>query len=209
MLAQIEIRAFNKNKGYVYKVKGVKIARVSSKATLNFDKALKDTDDPYFAWTETERDGVYEARYEETIILGDKVHSIMPEGNAMLIPQMLREWDGKPDATDNDGTYLAVLVNITTKDGAQVYPKTADGSEAYAWAAVGNGTTWWMGKHYIYDLDFSLGAGKTEPAPEDPNQPGGEDILGGPIQFTVNVSDWNDLGVTPDLFSKKNLGDGN
>ena len=43
MLSQIEIKAKNDNKGYVYKVKGVKIAYIKKQGNLNFDKAVSET----------------------------------------------------------------------------------------------------------------------------------------------------------------------
>ena len=61
-------------------------------------------------------------------------------------------------------------------------------------------TNWEAGKKYVYTLDFSEGAGKVDPEkpdPADPNDPfnPGEDILGSPIKFTVEVSEWEDAGA--------------
>lgn len=56
-------------------------------------------------------------------------------------------------------------------------------------------------KKYIYTLDFSEGAGKVDPEKEQPEDPTvdpfdpGEDILGSPIKFTVEVSEWEDAGA--------------
>ena len=51
---------------------------------------------------------------------------------------------------------------------------------------------------HIYTLDFSNGAGKVDPekevdpsVPEDHYEPG-DNILGGPIKFTVYVTGWTD-----------------
>lgn len=69
------------------------------------------------------------------------------------------------------------------------------------WAAVAVGTNWQAGKKYIYTLDFSEGAGKVDPEKEQPEDPTvdpfdpGEDILGSPIKFTVEVSEWEDAGA--------------
>lgn len=63
------------------------------------------------------------------------------------------------------------------------------------------GTNWQAGKKYIYTLDFSEGAGKVDPEKEQPEDPTvdpfdpGEDILGSPIKFTVEVSEWEDAGA--------------
>lgn len=55
------------------------------------------------------------------------------DDNAMLIPQQLIAWTPDTDKTNtNKGAYLAVKVNITTKDGARVYPSVGE----YDWVAV-------------------------------------------------------------------------
>lgn len=85
-------------------------------------------------------------------------------------------------------------IQITTKDGARVYPAKGD----YDWAAVAIGTNWKAGKKYVYTLDFSKGAGKVDPEKPtptpDPDKPDpfnpGDDILGKPIKFTVEVTEW-------------------
>ena len=207
MLSQIEIKAKNDNKGYVYKVKGVKIAYIKKQGNLNFDKAVSETaTEKENAWSNLSDDkAIYTVQYDTEITLGEEAVTIMDKenskanGNAMLIPQQLTAWDGTAGNT-NSGAYLAVLVNVETKDGAQVHPKKDDGTEEYAWVAVGIGTKWEMGNKYIYTLDFSEGAGKPEPDPEnpEPNEPV-DPILGGPIKFTVEVAKWIDKVQTPDL----------
>ncbi|WP_034778580.1 fimbrillin family protein [Bacteroides gallinarum] len=192
MLSQVSIKAINNNKGYKYNVKGVKIANVKKQGDLSFDKAVSENDKAS-AWSNfsTEKTS-YTVTYNTAISLGETAKSIMTKDgdNAMLIPQQLTAWDGTNGDT---GTYLAVLVNIETKSGAQVYPKydetTAVDTEKYAWVAVGIDTKWEMGNHYIYTLDFSEGAGKPEPDPEkpDPDEPV-DPVLGGPIKFKVNVT---------------------
>lgn len=112
--------------------------------------------------------------------------------NAMLLPQQLVAWTSATDPTNNaNGAYIALKIQITTKDGARVYPAKGD----YDWAAVAIGTNWEAGKKYVYTLDFSNGAGKVDPEkkkPVDPTDPfnPGEDILGKPIKFTVTVTPW-------------------
>ncbi|WP_443897980.1 fimbrillin family protein [Paraprevotella clara] len=197
MLSQIEVKAMNTNTGYEYKVKGVKIANVKKQGNLDFDKAVSTVDgDKAKAWTglSTEKTS-YTVTYNTAIELGETARSIMnAEGdNAMLIPQQLTAWDGKWADEDNGGTYLGVLINIKTKDGALVYPKSdvETAEEQYAWAVVAIGTDWQMGNHYIYTLDFTDGAGKTDPENPDPERPEEpEPILGGPIKFKVEVNAW-------------------
>lgn len=138
----------------------------------------------------------YEATYagSEKTLTGTAA-SIMAEedDNAMLIPQQLTAWTPDTDKTNtNKGAYLAVKVNITTKDGARVYPVASVGE--YDWVAVAVDTNWQPGQKYVYTLDFSNGAGKVDPekpmpGPEDPFKPG-EDVLGSAIKFTVTVTPW-------------------
>lgn len=203
MLSQIEIKAKNDNKGYVYKVKGVKIAYIKKQGNLNFDKAVSETaTEKENAWSNLSKETAsYTVEYDAAIELNSAAQTLMTteSGNAMLIPQQLIAWDGTAGNT-NSGAYLAVLVNVETKDGAQVHPKNDDGTEEYAWVAVGIGTKWEMGYKYIYTLDFSEGAGKPEPDPEDPEPDEPVDpILGGPIKFTVDVTGWVDKDLNPDL----------
>ena len=78
--------------------------------------------------------------YNDAVVLGTDAKELMNGGeNAMLLPQALTAWDwdgGNGDKENtNNGAYLAVLVKITTKDGALVYPFNED-SEDYAWAAI-------------------------------------------------------------------------
>lgn len=114
--------------------------------------------------------------------------------NAMLLPQQLVAWTPETDKVNtNKGAYIALKIQITTKDGARVYPAKAKGD--YDWAAVAINTKWEAGKKYVYTLDFSNGAGKVnpeKPQPVDPTDPfkPGEDILGKPIKFTVIVTPW-------------------
>lgn len=120
-------------------------------------------------------------------------------GFVMPIPQALTAWDHVTDPKNSQkGAFIAVLVKITNKDtNQQVYPRRPDDAgvsagdsrdvPGYGWACVPISTVWKPGYRYIYNLDFSYGAGQFDP--EDPYQPG-EDILGGPIKFNVVVTDW-------------------
>jgi len=190
-LSQIEIKAKNGNEGYVYKVTGVRIGQPVSKGTFDFGTS---------GWTLTQDKANYLAEYNQAITLGADAQGLMGDGgNAMLLPQQLTAWDADTDASNaNEGAYLAVKVNITTKDGARVYPAESVGE--FDWVAVAINTKWEVGQKYIYTLDFSDGAGKVDPekpTPTDPNDPfkPGEDILGSPITFTVTVDEWTDGGA--------------
>lgn len=188
-LAQIEIKAKNTNENYVYKVTGVRIGQPISKASFDFST---------FDWMLGANKANYAVTYTAAKTLTATAASLMAtDDNAMLIPQQLVAWTpdtDKPNA--KKGAYLAVKVNITTKAGARVYPVVSVGE--YDWAAVAIGTTWEPGKKYVYTLDFSNGAGKVDPEKEQPTNPDvdpfdpGENILGSPIKFTVEVTPWED-----------------
>ena len=179
-LSQIEIKAKNTDDTHVYKVQGVRIAQPVSKATFDFGTST---------WELGSDKAIYEVTYngsEKT--LGSSAVSIMKTDgdNAMLIPQQLVAWKSDTDKSNTaKGAYLSVLINITEKDGGDpVYPTEVG---QYGWAAVAIDTNWEAGKRYVYTLDFSNGAGKGDP--EDPDG-GGEDILGSPIKFSVEVDTW-------------------
>lgn len=190
-LSQIEIQAKNTNTGYVYKVVGVRIGKPVSKGTFTMG-----TTSSSWALTTTEKTN-YSVEYTTTPrTLAVEAATMMgtANDNAMLLPQQLVAWASATDKTNNaNGAYIALKIQITTKDGARVYPAKAKGD--YDWAAVAINTNWEAGKKYVYTLDFSAGAGKVDPEkpePTDPTDPfkPGEDILGKPIKFTVTVTDW-------------------
>lgn len=187
-MVQIEVKAKNANEGYVYKVKGVRIGKPVSKGTFDFD------DNTWFLDSEKTN---YEATCDEEKTLAALPVSIMKTAgdNAMLIPQQLTAWAAATDKTNaTAGAYLAVKVQITTAAGARVYP-IANGVD-HDWVAVPIGTNWQAGKKYVYTLDFSNGGGKVDPEKEvDPSDTEddykpGDDILGGAIKFTVEVTGW-------------------
>ncbi|WP_390612732.1 fimbrillin family protein [Alistipes onderdonkii] len=190
-LSQVQVKAKNANGGYVYKVKGVRIGSVGSKGDFIFP--LTDN-----SWTldAAHTKANYQSEYTTEISLANESKDLMgADGNAMLIPQQLVAWTPESDKPNTKkGAYLAVKINIVTKDGAQIYPATQG---EYDWAAVAIDTNWKPGKKYVYTLDFSNGAGKVDPekptpvVPTDPFNPG-EDILGSPIKFTVDVTPWEE-----------------
>lgn len=195
-LSQIEIKAKNTNTGYIYKVIGVRIGKPVSKGTFTMG-----TTSSSWALTTTEKTN-YSVEYTTPPrTLGVEAATMMgtANDNAMLLPQQLVAWASATDKTNNaNGAYIALKIQITTKDGARVYPAKGD----YDWAAVAIGTNWEAGKKYVYTLDFSKGAGKVDPEkptpdPTDPFKPG-EDILGGPIKFKVTVTDWIPA-IQPDI----------
>lgn len=188
-LSQIEIKAKNTNTGYIYKVVGVRIGKPVSKGTFTFD-----TNKWTLTTTEKTNYAVEYATTPRTLAADAATMMGTANDNAMLLPQQLVAWTPEIDkANTNKGAYIALKIQITTKDGARVYPAKAKGD--YDWAAVAINTNWEAGKKYVYTLDFSSGAGKVDPEKPDPTDPTdpfkpGEDILGKPIKFTVTVTEW-------------------
>lgn len=189
-LSQIEIKAKNTNTGYIYKVVGVRIGKPVSKGTFTFD--TNDTNKWTLTTTEKTNYAVEYATTSRTLTADAATMMGTANDNAMLLPQQLVAWTPETDKVNtNNGAYIALKIQISTKDGARVYPAKGD----YDWAAVAIDTNWEAGKKYVYTLDFSNGAGKVDPEkpqpvdPTDPFKPG-EDILGKPIKFTVIVTPW-------------------
>ena len=172
ILTQVEVQAYSNNTGYKHKVKGVRIGNIGSKG--NYDFKLRD-------WTLTGEQDDYEITYDTPIELTSEFKNIMGDnGNAMLIPQPLTAWDRKNDPTNTaNGSYIAVLVNIETADGAIVFPETKD---AYDWVAFPLDGEWIRGFKYVYKMDFTEGSGYDE---------GGDTVLGDKIEFTHYIYSWS------------------
>lgn len=184
-LSQIEIKGKSENTSYNFKVKGIRIGKVCSKASFNFEKATWEL-------SNDEADvKVYEKVYTEDVPptkLSAEATSFMAGDNAMLLPQRLDAWYPTNSDNSNGKAYLSVLVQVTTKAGALVYPFNDDDRE-YAWAAIPVGIQWEAGKKYVYTLDFTTGAGFVDPEEENNK---GESVITGEIKFTVNVEAWSE-----------------
>ena len=196
LLSSVVIKAKNTNDAFVYQVKGIRLNGVTNKAKVNFSTESAAPNDAI-----TTRS--YELTYAPSITLNGGDQSLMESAqNAILAPQptdaaLAAAWGGEASA-DAKSTYISVLVNITSKYGAQVYP--AGGG--FGWVAIGLPYEWESGKKYVYTLDFSDGAGRVDPNPGDAVQPGvgdpalGKPILGKRVKFGIAVSPWGDGGST-------------
>lgn len=192
-LTQVEIRAYSNNTGYKHLVKGVRIGKVVSVGDLNlYDKT----------WDHGTEKSTYEITYDLPIELNAESQSLMDSNvageqinrNAMIIPQKLTPWDVENDKDNTeDGSYLSVLINITTADGAVVFPSTEG---EYEWVAFPISEELVRGFKYTFNMDFTNGSGYV-----DPTVPGtpGEEVLGGKIQFTHRISDWTSDFNIPDI----------
>ena len=163
-LTQVQINAFSNNTGYKHLIKGLRIGQVVSKGDFDFN---------FMTWDLAREKSDYEIIFDDPIELSSEKQSLMgDEGNAMLIPQRLVPWDFANDPKNvNQGTYFAVLLNVTTAAGAIVFPATAGG---YEWVASTFDTEWVRGFKYVYNLDFTNGAGYTAPDIDG----GGESVMG-------------------------------
>ena len=181
-LSQIEIKARNANEGYTYKIKGVRLAQPVAQGDLNLATG---------EWTLTSSSkAVYDVTYDRVITLGIYSQNLMEsEGdNAMLIPQQLVAWNPETDKTNTQkGAYISVYAQVRTAEGARVYPKTE--GDDYAWLAVPIDTKWEAGHKYVYTLDFTEGAGYSDPIE---GYGSGDEVLGGPIKLTMSVLPWNE-----------------
>ena len=186
-LSQLEVKARNANDAYTYKIKGVRFAQPVAQGSLNLATGE-------WALT-TSNKAVYDVTYDNVVELNTYAQNLMEtEGdNAMLLPQQLVAWDAENDKENaNEGAYISVYAQITTAEGARVYPK-AEGME-YAWLAVPVDTKWEAGYKYVYTLDFTEGAGYPDPIGGDGSE--GE-VLGGPIKLTMSVNPWTKKEVSP------------
>ena len=211
LLSQLSVQAKNSNKSYKVEVAGVKIARIQSQATLTLPAEItQNAELPDYRDLRSPKS--FGAAAANVLTLNDTPQEIgnSAVGNFMLIPQELTAWNREEQiggAADNKGTYIGVLLRLTTPSGAQYYPLET-GKYAYATIPFSIPDGMKAGVHYQVTLDFSKGAGYQEPTlgagvpaklPADvevSNQPwGGEEkpgkaILGGPIKFDVSVEPW-------------------
>ena len=214
ILSQINFKAVNTNKRLTYHIAAIRIVHAKNSDSYTFNPVQSQTG----VWTGNPTgDVTYELDFKKNPILldGTTDHSekfLTHEGHgAMLVPQTLTPWNGKEvsDAEPFDnGSYIALLVNVRYTNGSYVYP---DGDENYGWIAIPlpknnagkDKAEWKMGNKYIYTLDLSKGCGKV--APVDPNPDGGKvdptgkpdtdpkpgaNIFGKPISFTVTLAPW-------------------
>lgn len=214
LLSEIQVKALTESDVYTFSVKGVKYCNIASVGTYDYEAA--EGADP---WTRTADKTSYGVKYlKEPITLEKTAKNISRtavDGFAQLIPQPLDKWDPATDRhNEAKGAYIAVLLQIRTIDtGMQVFPLTRqdasgnaiDNEGRYAWACIPISDTWERGHRITYVLNFTNGAGYTDPDPEDPDDPDdpdnpvkpdpddeGKPILDGLVKYTVVVEDWID-----------------
>lgn len=216
LLSQLSVQAKNSNEAYKVEVAGVKIARIRSKATLTLPTEIKLSEE-LTSYTDLSTPKSFGLATPEVITLGETPQWIgnSAKGNFMLIPQPITPWNRAEqagEATDNEGTYLGLLLRITTPAGAQYYP-LEEGKYAYATVPLSLPEGLKPGMHYMATLDFSKGAGYQEPQlgkgvptdlpagvevstrPWGGKEKPGEPILGGAIGFEISLEPWKEKGI--------------
>lgn len=210
ILSQIQIKVQNTNANLKYVIKGVRITNVQGTCTYTFkpgEAAKHNWQNQNFTTQYILHQGVNITLDENNKAVTDL---LVGDNSAMLLPQTITSWDGRPidmNGTDDyhqvNGAYISLLINVQKKNGAgdwvQVYPKTDQVDETKcAWTAVAiPAVNWENGNKYIYTLNLSKGAGKVDPVEPGPDWTNkdpkpGDTILGEEIFFNVTVTQWVD-----------------
>lgn len=210
ILSQIQIKVQNTNANLKYVIKGVRITNVQGTGTYTFkpgEAAKHNWQNQNFTTQYILHQGVNITLDENNKAVTDL---LVGDNSAMLLPQTITSWDGRPidmNGTDDyhqvNGAYISLLINVQKKNGAgdwvQVYPKTDQVDETKcAWTAVAiPAVNWENGNKYIYTLNLSKGAGKVDPVEPGPDWTNkdpkpGDTILGEEIFFNVTVTQWVD-----------------
>lgn len=214
-LSQVEVYATNGNPSYIYEIVNVKLANIQGAGSLALNNNATWQLDPDFKQNyTTEYD--YQLRYftnkknvrePRPIVLEKGVVTTITDPNPhymsdvvgeytgslygamMVLPQTFVPWD--KTTSNPTGAYLAVKLRIKTyKVGGWVYPEMGPDSDPdkqpYGWVAIPLSGKWEAGKRYVYTLDFSNGAGYS-----DPEEPNPHPILTEEIKYTLDVFDWS------------------
>ena len=217
ILSQINFKAINTNKRLTYHIAAIRIVNAKNGGSYSFDPTQQSQTG---VWAGKQSDAVtYELDFKNNVIVlngtdGKTEAFLTHKGHgAMLVPQTLTPWNGAEvsgTAPFDEGSYIALLVNVCFTNGTYVYPKKANGDEDYGWIAIplpknnagGDKAEWKMGNKYIYTLNLSEGCGKVDPVNPNPDggkvEPGtsdpdkGANIFGKPIKFTVTLAPWTD-----------------
>lgn len=240
-LSAIEIKAKGEHTKYKIEIAGVMIGNIIDKGKFSFNPSVDAEGNVTSVgrwitnfWNEDFSElkkslnpvkYIHKEDEEHVIPVKDSPGSIMGNGgNAMAIPFRSNAWDNKNDPkNDNKGTYFAVLVHVTDKDGNQAYPypskeQIPEGYQPglrvaeklngidYGWAAIPIKLNLMSGKRYSYILDFSKGIGVLPPDDPDPGKP---IFAYDHIEISLSVHDWveEELNITPDFGGGEQDGD--
>ena len=174
-LTEISINAKNANAGYTVKITGVQLGNIVSKATFKFPALWSSTPEEWYGFTNAPKKD-YTTTWTAPVTLTSEASSLDAANVPfMLIPQQLTANKENPAL----GNYIAAKITVV-KDNQTIFN---------GWSYVAIDTTWEMGKHYVYTLDFSNGLGKNY---------GAVDIAVKAMKTSVSVTDWvsKDEGVS-------------
>ncbi len=209
-LSRIAFTAFENNQ-YSYEIKAVKIANVYGKGTFTLSSSINtdENQNKYVtagnsAWNLSDQPKTsYQLEMNKTVTLSNGITQYLTlkdveeyvdsdnYNDAMIIPQTVTVWN--PAETNNNGAYIAALIQIKSESGDQIYPETSGG---FGWVAIplpadNEGKfTFVEGNKYTFSLNFTNGAGYKEPEGGNVSNP----VLGDGIKFVkvkVNPFDEN------------------
>lgn len=174
-LTEISIKAKNANADYKVQITGLKLGNIVSKATFKFPALWSSDPEEWYGFTNAPKKD-YTTTWTAPVTLTSEASSLDAANVPfMLIPQQLTANKENPAL----GNYIAAKITVV-KDNQTIYN---------GWSYVAIDTTWEMGKHYVYTLDFSNGLGKNY---------GAVDIAVKAMKTSVSVTDWvsKDEGVS-------------
>ncbi len=183
-LSWIDIKAKNGNKAYTVTISDVKIGNIINKGTFTFPKAGETPSSA--SWTtssEATDKTAYTTTMTSTTLASNGSVSNQLGGNFMLIPQTLNK-----QTQASTGTYIAAKVTVTMQGTQEMV------SNDWVYVGIGssdtnNPSSWEMGKHYTYTLDFSKGLGQKEDGTTIFNT--------NEIAITTTVTPWDEANQYP------------
>lgn len=174
-LTEISIKAKNANAGYTVKITGVQLGNIVSKATFKFPALWSSTPEEWYSITNAPKKN-YTTTWTAPVTLTSEASSLDAANVPfMLIPQQLTANKENPAS----GNFIAAKITVV-KDNQTIFN---------GWSYVAVDTTWEMGKHYVYTLDFSNGLGKDYSS---------VDIAVKAMKTSVSVTNWEskDEGIS-------------
>lgn len=174
-LTEISIKAKNANVDYKVQITGLKLGNIVSKATFKFPALWSSDPEEWYGFTNAPKKD-YTTTWTAPVTLTSEASSLDAANVPfMLIPQQLTANKENPAS----GNFIAAKITVV-KDNQTIYN---------GWSYVAIDTTWEMGKHYVYTLDFSNGLGKDYST---------VDIAVKAMKTSVSVTDWvsKDEGVS-------------
>ena len=204
-LTQVVVNALCTNANYTVKVDEVKIANLAGEGTYTFSSnAMVATESKKNSATSTDYSSSFPVK-----TLNSTAQEVMTNagtGRWYLVPQTVTPWDPANMKNTAHGTYLALKINITHKDGLQIYPASPANATAWMAVPVTSQLAFVQGKKYnvtvkFFGEDGNGGAGYVDP--EDPGEldgksdtdDSGKKIIGGAIKFNADVTGWDTVNV--------------